>query len=242
MHSSATSNPTCNLCLFAPFCTSEEEILHTGRQASLAVKQYRKLNRNEVLCLPNNKFQNLYAIQKGTLKTYQVEADGRELIREFYFAGEILGYEAIYTGHYPFSAVAISETLICEIPYANFLKLLHSKPALQRRILYLISRQLNIGSYLVSTTAEQRLAAFLIELATRLHPAETRYAFLLPMSRQDIGNYLRLSAETISRVFSRLQKNKMILIDHKKINLLQPDKLKQVADGLWTSNKGNTVK
>ena len=198
--------PSCRTCTFAPFCVPEEENLHLARPVNLGVKSFRTLKRKEVLYLPKNRFHNLYAIQRGVLKTFQVEADGKELVRGFYFAGEILGYEAIYTGHYLFSAVALSETVICEIPYDNFLERLYSNPALQKNILHLISRQLNVGSYLVSTTAEQRLTAFLIDLSARLHPLEKKLEFLLPMSRQDIGNYLRLTAETISRVFSRLQK------------------------------------
>ncbi|TAK77619.1 MAG: cyclic nucleotide-binding domain-containing protein [Gammaproteobacteria bacterium] len=223
MPSSIPSYLSCTRCTFAPFCLTEEH---------RAAKQFRTLERNETLCLPKNKFQNLYVVQHGALKTYQTEADGKELIRGFYFANEILGYEAIYTGHYLFSAVALAETLVCEIPYNHFLESLQSKPALQKRILYLISRQLNVGSYLLSTTAEQRLAAFLIDLSVRLHPLEMKLEFLLPMSRQDIGNYLGLTAETISRIFSRLQKNNIVSIDHKKIHLLQPEKLKQMVDGL----------
>ncbi len=225
MRSSLSHYSSCTSCMFTPFGTTEE-------QENLAIKQYRTLERKEVLCLPKHKFQSLYVIQHGVLKTYQAEVDGKELIRGFYFAGEILGYEAIYTGHYLFSAAALTETVVCEVPYENFLELLHSNPELQKRILYLISRQLNIGSYLVSSTAAQRLAAFLIDLSVRLHPSEIKREFILPMSRQDIGNYLRLTAETISRVFSRFQKNKIIAINHKKVYLKQPEKLKQIADGL----------
>ncbi len=222
----------CDHCSFVPFCLPGERNLSWATQINHAVKQFRSLKRNEILCLPNNKFQNLYAIQHGVIKTYQTEADGNELIRGFYFAGEILGYEAIYTNRYPFSAAALSETVICEIPYANFLELLQAKPLLQKRILYLMSRQLNMGSYLVSTTAEQRIAAFLLDLAMRLHPMEEIIEFVLPITRQDMGRYLRLTAETVSRAFSRLQKMKVIAINHRKIEFLCLDKLRQIAEGV----------
>lgn len=229
----STSNPNiCTGCTFSPFCFTEKKASKASKTAHMAVKRHRQLRRKEMLCLPKNKFQNLYVIQQGALKTYQVEADGKELIRGFYLAGEILGYEAIYTNHYLFSAVALSDTLVCEIPYDNFLELLQTRPALQKRILNSISKQLNVGSYLVSTTAEQRLAAFLLDLAARLHPSEVKLEFILPMSRQDIGNYLRLTAETISRIFSRLQKSKIVSIHHKKIRLLESEKLQHIADGL----------
>lgn len=222
----------CGNCTFSPFCLTEGEKSHQMTQINLAVKQHYHLKKHDVLCLPQNTFRNLYAIQRGTLKTYQVDAKGNELIRGFYFSGEILGFDAIYTRNYLFSAVALSETVVCEIPYDNFLELLHTRPSLQKHILYLISQQLNIGSYLISITAEQRLAAFLLDLSSRLHPIETQLEFILPMSRQDIGNYLRLTAETISRLLSQFKKNKIITVDHKKIHFLDPEKLKLLAAGL----------
>lgn len=126
--------------------------------------------------------------------------------------------------------MALSDSVICEIPYDNFLELLHLSPPLQKHILYLMSQQLNVGSYLFSITAEQRLAAFLIDLSYRLNPSEMQTRFLLPMSRQDIGNYLRLTAETISRLLSQFKENKIIAIDHKKIEFLQLEQLKLIAD------------
>lgn len=192
-------------------------------------RQQRYLKRNEPLCLPKNKFQNLYVIRRGALKAYQVDMSGKELIRGFYFAGEIFGYEAIYAGQYFFSAVALCDTIICEIPYDDFLDLLHSRKVLQKQAMQLISKQLNVGSYLIAITAEQRLAAFLIDLFKRLQVSRKELA--LPMSRQDIGNYLRLTAETVSRILSLLKKHGIIGIDNKKIGILQPEKLKQIAEG-----------
>ncbi|MBL7481318.1 helix-turn-helix domain-containing protein [Legionella bononiensis] len=225
-----TNPSTCEHCTFSPFCIAEENSLDWINQNNHTVKQHHHLKKNEPLYLPQNMFRNLYAIQRGTLKTYQVDANGNELIQGFYFAGEVLGFEAIYSRHYLFSAVALSDTVVCEIPYDNFLELLQLNPSLQKHILYLMSQQLSVGSYLCYITAEQRLAAFLIDLATRLHPLEMQLQFLLPMSRQDIGNYLRLTAETISRLLAQFKKNKLIAIDQKNIQLLQPEQLKLIAD------------
>lgn len=225
----AHNDSTCTSCTFSPFCMAEGTSSLWMNQINFAVKQHYHLKKHETLCLPQNMFRNLYAIQRGALKAYQVDAEGNELIRGFYFAGEVLGFDAIYTRHYLFSAVALSETIVCEIPYDNFLELLHSAPPLQKHVLYLISQQLNVGSYLLSIKAEQRLAAFLIDLSTRLHPTEVPLDILLPMSRQDIGNYLRLTAETVSRLLSQFKHNQIITIEHKKVKLLQSEKLKQIA-------------
>jgi CRP/FNR family transcriptional regulator len=224
-----TTHKTCTYCHFSPFCHSHEPIKN-GCVTDSPVKKHHQLKKNEMLCHSSHKFNSLYAIQEGALKSYQVEANGKELVRGFYLAGEIFGYEAIYNLQHLYSAVAITETLICEIPYDHFLQSLQTRPSLQKTILQLLSQQLTIGSYLISSNAEQRVAAFLIDLSKRLRA--TDHYFLLPMSRYDIGNYLRLTGETISRLFSRFQQKGMIVIDHKKIRLCQLDKLQQLAEGM----------
>jgi CRP/FNR family transcriptional regulator len=223
------TDPSCNHCSFALFCSSSEKDADPAKKKDHAIRRDRHLKKNEVLCLPNHKFQNLYAIKSGALKAYQIDADGKELINDFYFAGEIFGFEAIHSGHYPASAVALSNLTICEISYERFLGQLQGKPALQEWILYLISKQLNLGHYLNTSNIEQRLAAFLIDLSVRLHSTKTHTEFVLPITRQDIGNYLRLSAETISRIFSKFRKNKLITLNQRKIRFLQPEKLKEMA-------------
>jgi len=223
-----TQDNTCyDYCSFMPFCADEKT-----QQARLPVKRQFHLKKKEALDLPKNKFQNLYAIQNGALKTYHIEADGKELIRGFYFSGEILGYEAIYAGQYCFSAIALTDTIVCEISYDSFIALTQSKPALQKHAMYLISKELNTGSYLASVTAEQRFAAFLLDLTVRLHPLKPQINFDIPMTRQDIGNYLGLTPETISRMMTRLQKKNIITIHHKKIQITQLEALKKIASGI----------
>ncbi|MCW8408860.1 helix-turn-helix domain-containing protein [Legionella sp. PATHC035] len=229
MSDPVNQTPPCSNCGFFPFCTLEEGNPHWINQISSAVKQQHVLKKKQALYFPQNTFHSLYAIKSGTLKTFEVDSEGNELIRGFYFAGEILGFEAIASGTYLFSAVALSETVVCEIPYHHFTELLNSNSSLQKHILYLISQKLTVGSYLNFVTAEQRLAAFLVDLFKRLHGCEQQMELVLPMSRQDIGNYLGLTAETVSRLFSQFKKNKMISIEQKKVQLLQVDQLKLIA-------------
>lgn len=222
----------CLGCHFVPFCAIECTGEMSHKQINSSVKRLLHLKRKDVLSLPQNKFQNFYAIQKGALKTYHTQANGKELIRDFYFEGEVLGYKAIATGRYLFSAVALMDTLVCEIPYDNFLKLVHSNPSLQKHSLFLISQQLHAGSYLALTCAEQRLAAFLIDLSKRLRPTEGPTIFRLPISHQDIGAYLRLTPETISRLLSKFRKARLLIIDQKKLHILDPEKLRRLSDGI----------
>jgi CRP/FNR family transcriptional regulator len=222
---------SCTICQLNPFCLNDDKCAPTSECLTTRTHREVSLKRGETLSWSSEKFQNLYVIRHGAIKTFQTEANGNELIRGFYFVGEVLGYEAINTGFYPFSAVALGDTEVCEIPFASILELLRTKPELQKRILDLLSKQLTIGYYLQSS-AEQRLSAFLIDLAVRLNADQTNPEFLLPMSRQDIGNYLRLTAETVSRICSKLTSNKIIHTDHKKVRLINLEMLHQISTGL----------
>jgi CRP/FNR family transcriptional regulator len=231
-----TQSAACHCCSFTPFCLLDENSSMNIQEP--LVERRLSLHRHETLFLPDNPFEYLYTIEQGALKTYEIEPSGKELIRGFYFVGEVIGCEAIYSGRYQYTATALCDTQVCEIPYNKFLKMLHAKKELQKHILYLLSSQLNMGSYLVSSSAERRLAAFLLDLSTRLHASHV-LQFSLPMSRQDIGNYLRLTGETISRICTRLQKNKIIAIDCKKVHLLQLDTLKKIAEGFISIDEAN---
>lgn len=188
------------------------------------------LKRNKRL--PSLKAQGLklFAVKKGALKAYQVEAAGREIIRGFYFMGDVIGYEAIYNKEYLYTVAALSDVELCEIPYDKFLKLLQTRPKLQERILYLMSRELTVGTYTTAVPAEQRLAAFLLDVKKRLRCVAG--CLELPMSRQDIGNYLSLTAETVSRILSRFHQQGLISSQGKIVYLLNPAQLHQIGMGL----------
>lgn len=223
----ANSLNECTHCSFIPFCQADADD-HGHNKQRIAI-QSRKLARNEVLCVRNNKFQSLFAIESGSVKAYQVDSNGREHIKSFYFAGEVLGYRAIHSGFYISSVVALTDSVVCEVPYNRFLALLKSKPDLHQTILALISKQLTVGSYVDAASAEQRVAAFMIDIAARLGGAATQ-SVKLPMSRQDIGNYLGLTAETVSRVFTRLQDDDVLAIDGKSVQILDVARLCSLAE------------
>lgn len=209
----------CSQCSLETFCSSDTSF-------KAAVKE-RHLNKKEILHRASDKFSSFYVIKQGGLKTYEIDSNGHELIQSFYLKNEVYGYEAIYTGHYLFWAITLSETIVCEIPYQQFLELLHAKPALLDRTLYLISQQITAGTYLKFTTAQQKLAAFILDLAARLWSQH----YMLPMTYQDIGSYLGLATETVSRIFSSFQRKKMIHIDKKYVYFLNIEKLRQIASG-----------
>jgi CRP/FNR family transcriptional regulator len=213
---------SCQRCDFLPFCFS---------LGGLNVTRHITLEKNEILFHAQSPFKYLYAVEKGAIKTVQTECDGSELIRNFYFSGEVLGYKAIYSGQYQSTAFALCETNICVIDYSDFISFLQSNPSVQEHMMQITSFQVNMGSYLVSNSADRRVAAFLLDLSLRLNRPQQKCELQLPMSRQDIGSYLRLSAETISRISTKFIQHHLIKIDNKKIVLLDQEKLQEIAAG-----------
>lgn len=216
--------PSCTPCSLALFCSY-------NKKAGVKLR-HRHLKRKETLHSANDAFTNIYAIQHGALKTLDTDPAGNELIQGLYLKSEVYGYDAIYKGRHHFSSMALTETVVCEISYQNFIELIQSEPEILTRILYLMSQQLTIGSYLKFITAQQKLSAFLLDLSTRLSVDEFPLDFLLPMSYQDIGNYLGLATETISRLLSQLKNSQIISIKNKHIYFIKPDELKAIADGI----------
>lgn len=208
----------CVQCSLGTFCLNEGLVP--------IVTKERHLKRGEVLHRVNDDFKHLYAIQRGALKTYEIDSMGNEIIHGLYLKNEIYGYEGIYKNHYVFGASALAETVICEISYQGFLDFLRLKPDFLHRALYLMSQQLTASVYLKSITAQQRIAAFLVDLSARLSINLLEPGFLLPMTYQDIGNYLGMATETVSRILSLFKRNQIISIHNKYIRLLSIEKLK----------------
>lgn len=213
----------CIQCSLATFCAySEKHGIETKR---------RVIKPKETLQFAHDKFTNLYVIESGALKTHETDLMGNEFIRGLYLKHEVYGYEAIYKGQYPFSSDALTKTIVCEISYQHFLTLLHSEPAFLGRVLYLLSQQLTARYYLNRLSAQQKLSAFILDLSARLLTKEPHLDFLLPISYRDIGSYLGLATETVSRVFSKLSKNNIISIQNKHIYLLDSHRLRLLAEG-----------
>jgi CRP/FNR family transcriptional regulator, anaerobic regulatory protein len=196
----------------------------------------RRVARDERLYQHDAPFRNLYAIRFGHFKTYQVNAEGAQQITGFQMAGDLLGMDAIGGARHHCDAVALDDSEVCEIPFARLEELFGQVPALLRhfhRIMGLeITREQNVMLLLGNMRAEQRFAVFLVNLSARY--AARGYAansFSLRMSREDIGNYLGLTIESISRLLSRFKKQGWVGVDKRELTLLDPAMLKAMAAG-----------
>ncbi|MEJ2480678.1 MAG: fumarate/nitrate reduction transcriptional regulator Fnr [Acidihalobacter sp.] len=201
------------------------------------VSRKRPLQRGSTLFNQGDQFGALYAIRSGSIKSYTVSDDGREQINAFHLPGEILGLDAISEGMHPSAAVALETTSVCELPFDRLHSLAHEIKGLQHQLLRVMSRELNADErfmrILASRNAEERLAGFLLNLASR-HGMRgySSTEFNLSMSRHDIANYLGLAVETVSRLFTRFQQDGLIEAHRKAVKILQRDALAEMAGNI----------
>ena len=195
-----------------------------------------RILRDERLYQMDQPFRSLYAIRFGHFKTYQVNAAGEQQITGFQMAGELLGMDAISGDRHHCDAVALEDTEVCEIPFAGLEDLFGHVPTLLRHFHRIMSQEItreqNVMLLLGNMRAEQRFAVFLVNLSARY--AARGYSadsFQLRMSREDIGNYLGLTIESISRLLSRFKKQGLLKVDKREVTLLEPVLLKAMAAG-----------
>lgn len=194
------------------------------------IDRKRPLLRGDHLFRIGDPFECLYAVRSGSLKTYATSADGQEQVMGFHLPGELVGLDAIAEGDYPLAAKALETTSICEIPFHDLQSLGTQLPGLQHELLRVMSKEIRNDEHnmviLGQKSAEERLAAFLIGISNRfMRRGFSASQFNLSMSRSDIGNYLGLALETVSRLFTRFQNEGLLRVDRKHIELIDRTKL-----------------
>ncbi|MEH6910664.1 MAG: fumarate/nitrate reduction transcriptional regulator Fnr [Oceanicoccus sp.] len=199
------------------------------------VQRGRPMQKGEHLYREGDVFTAVYAVRSGAIKAYRLTGDGQEQVTGFYFPGEIIGMDGISKNKYANSAKALETSAICEIPFHRLEELSTAIPSMQRHFFQLMSQEITTDQQLITllskNSAEERIAALLISISARNARRKlSRTNFRLPMSRTDIGNFLGLTVETVSRVISRFNKQGLIAVESKEINLLDLDRLKEIAD------------
>jgi CRP/FNR family transcriptional regulator len=189
------------------------------------IQRSKPLQKGQHLYREGDDFQSIYAVRSGALKAYKTTDDGREQVTGFYFPGEILGMDGISKNAHASSAKTLETAAVCEIPFNSLSKLSSQLPNLQHHFFQLMSQKITEDQVLITllskNSADERVAALLISISSRNARRKLSGThFRLPMSRVDIGNYLGLTVETVSRVFSRMQKMEILRVDNKEIEIL----------------------
>jgi CRP/FNR family transcriptional regulator len=195
----------------------------------------RKVAMGEALYSEGERFQFIYAVRTGTFKSALTLADGREQVSGFHLAGELLGLDGIAAGKHASTATALEDTEVCAIPYTHLSELATQSPDLQMVVARLMSREIvrehSLMMLLGSMNAEERLAAFLLNLSQRMKArGYSASEFHLRMSRAEIGSYLGMKLETVSRTFSWFQQQGVLEVDKKHIRITDLDSLGRAFD------------
>ena len=200
----------------------------TGRdvdQVEELIYARRRMRRGEFLYRAGDAFNSLYDVRSGFFKTSQTLEDGRDQITAFYMAGEIMGMDGIGPEKHACNAIALEDSEVCVILYSRLETLSRHLPGLQQQFHKVMSREIarehGVMLLLGSMRAEERLAAFLLNLSQRfVARGYSGHEFVLRMTREEIGSYLGLKLETVSRAFSKFQEEGFIGVQHKRVHIL----------------------
>lgn len=223
-------------------CSLRELCLPIGLQANdfkkldAIIHQSIRLKKGEYLFHTGQEFHSLFAVRTGFFKTTIGTQDGRDQVTGFFMSGELMGMDGIYAHNHTCDAVALEDSEICELPFSCLEELVTRLPLLQTHLMKLMSREIirdqSVMLLLGNMRAEERLAAFLLNLSQRLHlRGFAANDFILRMSREEIGSFLGLKLETVSRTLSRFNHEGLISVEHKHIRLLQPEVLQEMITG-----------
>lgn len=195
----------------------------------------RKIKRGTTLFRNGEKFTSLYAIRTGFFKTRVASEDGRDQVTGFQMAGEVIGLDGIVNDYHTCDAVALEDAEVCVMPFDRIEELSREVNALQRHVHKIMSREIvrehGVMLLLGSMRAEERLATFLLNLVQRLHARGfSQSELVLRMTREEIGSFLGLKLETVSRTFSRFVEEGIVEVKQRHVRIINTDALKDIVN------------
>ncbi len=224
---------TCSSCNFRELCLPGGLCDADLQRIEKIVYVRRRLKRGETLFNAGEPFNSVYAVRVGFFKTSVIDNDGREQVMGFFMGGELLGMDGVGSGQYNGTAIALEDSEVCVMPFSLIEDLASHVHALQRNLHSVLAREIvrdhGVMMLLGSMCAEERLAAFLLNLSQRFtargySPSE----FVLRMTREEIGSYLGLKLETVSRVFSKFQDTGLVAVQQKHIRITDIPGLREI--------------
>ena len=215
----------CQSCSFSHLCLPVS--LNKTELDSLddIIERKKPLHKHDKLVKAGDKFNSLYAVRAGSFKSFVSSKDGEEQIIGFHFPGDIIGFDALRENAHQSYTQALETAMVCELPYETLDKMAVQFPKLRHQLMSFMSAEIkqdhDLMMLLNKRTAEERLIYFLAHLSKRFEDRGfSPRQFNLSMTRNEIGNYLGLTVETISRLLTRFQKEGIIKVDGKLITIL----------------------
>ena len=227
---------SCQKCSLADLCLPHG--METGEinQLDKILKRQQPYQPGQYLFHTGDKSSSIFAVRSGALKSYCITEDGDEQVLGFALPGELVGLDGLAGESFASTCVALETSSVCELPFDQLEELCHSLPGLQKQMMRLVGKEISSDQHLLmllgQRSAEERLASFLLSLSSRYKARGlSANEFNLPMSRQDVGNYLGLAIETVSRLFAHFQEEKLLTVNRRQIRIIDHASLKSMVDG-----------
>lgn len=224
----------CSTCMMGSVCLPVGMPSSEVAKLDELVKERLRIEKGQSLFQFGSPLDALYGLRTGSIKTQLTEASGQQQITGFFLPGEIVGLDGMMDGVHSSTAVAMEDSEVCVVKLDDIDEISRYVPSLQHQIRRLMSKEIarshQVLLALGSMRSEQRLAAFLINLSQRL--AALGYSsteFIMRMSREEIGNYLGLTLETVSRLFSRFARDGVIRVSQREIKILDMAALNELV-------------
>jgi CRP/FNR family transcriptional regulator len=239
VHNSIRLEPfkvACSSCNLRELCLPVGMSPEQMDRVEAIVATRRTVARGDALFRTGDAFTSLYAVRTGFFKTCISSEDGRDQVTGFQMAGELLGLDGIGADRHTCDAVSLEDSQVCVIPYHMLEDLSRELSDLQRHFHRIMSREIvrdhGVMLLLGSMRAEERLAAFLLNLTQRLQTRGfSSSSLVLRMTREEIGSYLGLKLETVSRAFSKFQEDGLLEVKQRQIRVLAPESLQALVNG-----------
>lgn len=236
IHCTHNKQLSCGNCRLNTICLPVSLHMDDIEKLNGIVQRGKPLNKGEYLYRANDTFDSVFAIRSGAVKAISVSEKGDEQVTGFYLPGEVVGMDGLADNIYTNSVIALETSSVCEIPFNRLEELSLQIPTLQRHFFQLMSREISHDQQLITLlgkgTAETKVATLLLSISSRNGRRNlSANVFILPMSRIDIGNFLGLTIETVSRIFTRLQKNKVITVGNREVSIIDIGALRNISNG-----------
>ncbi len=230
-----TIKVACSNCNLRELCMPMQLDQQALQRIDEVVATRKSVKRGATLFRSGEKFVSLYAIRTGFFKTTVATDDGREQVTGFQMAGEIIGLDGIVNDKHSCDAVALEDAEVCVMPFDRLEELSREVNALQHHVHKIMSREIvrehGVMLLLGSMRAEERVAAFLLNLVKRLHARGfSRSELVLRMTREEIGSYLGLKLETVSRTFSKFVEEGIVEVRQRHLRILDADALQRIVN------------
>lgn len=236
---------SCRYCALGTLCQQSVTDVTLPKRLANITHHPKPIHRGDHLFRQGDKFRDLYIVRSGAIKLYLTTHDGIEQIINFYYPGEVLSLDSIETGLHNSSALALDTVSVCTLRYEQIRELCRHQPDYYDQLFMLMAREIgsehNMLLLLGQKPAEERLATFLIDTATRSNNQKTpRNKFLLSMTRHEIAKYLCLADETISRLLGKFAEDKVLKVRGREVEIQNFKKL-QILAKIWQSEYAQAI-